>query len=232
MDAASTAFNKLMHPGGRKEDESSHSGTGHQQTGHQQTATVDRETAPAVEHETIQKKHERREQTMIDRERHQDHYKTTVQPLKERDVMPERHMHEQADVQHRHIDHDDREHDAKVMLERKQARFQDTKEERQTRGETIKEPTVTSERTHHHLHETIQPVIEKGISSIQLLRLLDPLFLLLYLLLTQFKIETVMPSVTHKKIPIKETVQEPSLDEGVTINPAMSKEEFEARMRK
>ncbi|KAI1186550.1 hypothetical protein F5B17DRAFT_358615 [Nemania serpens] len=205
MDAASTAFNKLMHPGGRKEDESSHSGTGHQQTGHQQTATVDRETAPAVEHETIQKKHERREQTMIDRERHQDHYKTTVQPLKERDVMPERHMHEQADVQHRHIDHDDREHDAKVMLERKQARFQDTKEERQTRGETIKEPTVTSERTHHHLHETIQPVIEK---------------------------ETVMPSVTHKKIPIKETVQEPSLDEGVTINPAMSKEEFEARMRK
>ncbi|KAJ8119859.1 hypothetical protein O1611_g10516 [Lasiodiplodia mahajangana] len=40
-----------------------------------------------------------------------------------------------------------------------------------------------------------------------------------------------MPSVTHKKIPVKETVQDPSLDEGVTINPPMSREEFEARMR-
>ncbi|KAI1111620.1 hypothetical protein F5Y14DRAFT_305170 [Nemania sp. NC0429] len=201
MDAASTAFNKILHPGNRREDERSPGSAG---GADQQTDSVDRETAPAVEHETIRKQHEQREQKVVDRERHQDHYKTTVQPLKEREVMPERHMHEEADVRHRYIDHD-REHDAKVMLERKQAQFQDTKEEHEVRGETIKEPTVASERTHHHLHETIQPVIEK---------------------------ETVIPSVTHKKIPIKETVQDPTLDEGVTINEAMSKEEFEARMRK
>ncbi|KAI1199778.1 hypothetical protein F5X97DRAFT_295387 [Nemania serpens] len=200
MDAASTAFNKILHPGARKEDESLSPGS----SGDQQAASVDKDTAPAVEHETIHKRHEQREQKVVDRERHQDHYKTTVQPLKEREVMPERHVHEQADVRHKHVDND-REHDAKVMLERKQGRFQDTQQEREARVETTKEPTVTSERTHHHLHETIQPVVEK---------------------------ETVIPSVTHKKIPIKETIQDPSLDEGITINEAMSKEEFEARLRK
>lgn len=40
-----------------------------------------------------------------------------------------------------------------------------------------------------------------------------------------------MPSVTHKKIPIKETVKEPTLDEGVTVNQAMSREEFNRRMK-
>lgn len=168
MDAASTAFSKILHPGSRKEDESSSPGS----RGGQQAESVDRNTAPAVEHETIQKQHEHREQTVVDRERHQDHYKTTVQPLKEREVVPERHMHEQADVRHRHVDNDDREHDAKVMLERKQARFQDTKQERESRGETIKEPTITSERTHHHLHETIQPVVEKGTLRLALISLI------------------------------------------------------------
>ncbi|KAI0111286.1 hypothetical protein GGR51DRAFT_72293 [Nemania sp. FL0031] len=212
MDAASTAFSKILHKGTKKENESGpgsssgSAGAGAAGTGMgaKEAASIERETAPAVQHETVQKKHMQREQKVVDRERHQDHYKTTVQPLQEREVMPERHMYEQADVQERHINNE-RERDARTMLERKQAQFKDTRAEYGTRGETVQEPTVTSERTMHHLHETIQPVVEK---------------------------ETVMPSVTHKKIPVKETVQDPSLDEGVTINPPMSREEFEARMRK
>ncbi|KAI1146524.1 hypothetical protein F4825DRAFT_466465 [Nemania diffusa] len=208
MDAASTAFSKIMHKGSKKTDEPESSapgsGSGSGSGVARETASIQRETAPAVQHETVQKKHTQREQKVVDRERHQDHYKTTVQPLQEREVMPERHLYEQGDVQQRHVDNN-RERDAKVMLERKQAQFKDTRAEVGSRGETVQEPTVTTERTMHHLHETIQPVIDK---------------------------ETVMPSVTHKKIPVHETVQDPSLDEGVTINPAMSREEFESRMRK
>ncbi|KAI1734957.1 hypothetical protein F4680DRAFT_470260 [Xylaria scruposa] len=198
MDAASTAFSKILHMGTKDEDQTSPGSSANKDT-----TSITKETVPAVEHETVRKTHEQREQVVLERERHQDHYKTTVQPLKEREVMPEEHQHEQANIQHRHINRD--QGDAKITHEHRQTQFKDVSKEAGTHSETIQEPTLTSERVHHHVHETIQPVIEK---------------------------ETVMPSVTHKTIPVKETMQEPTLDEGVTINPPMSKEEFDARMRR
>ncbi|KAI1747201.1 hypothetical protein F4782DRAFT_521983 [Xylaria castorea] len=200
MDAASTAFSKILNRGSSTTEEDQPSPGS---SGHEDTASVTKETAPAVEHETIRKTHEQREQKVLERERHQDHYKTTVQPLKEREVVPEKHQYEQANIQHKQINRDQGE--AKATHEHRQAQFTDTTKEAGTHSETIQEPTLTSERVHHHLHETIQPVIEK---------------------------ETVMPSVTHKTIPVKETIQEPTLDEGVTVNPPMSREEFDARMKK
>ncbi|KAI0856030.1 hypothetical protein F4860DRAFT_494471 [Xylaria cubensis] len=201
MDAASTAFSKILHRASKDEDQTSQTSPG--SGSNKDTTSVTKETAPAVEHETIRKTHEQREQKVLERERHQDHYKTTVQPLKEREVMPEEHQHEQANIQHKHISHD--QGDAKATHKNRQAQFKDVSKEAGTHSETIQEPTLTSERVHHHLHETIQPVVEK---------------------------ETIMPSVTHKTIPVKETIQEQTLDEGVTVNPPMSKEEFDARMRK
>ncbi|TGJ78504.1 hypothetical protein E0Z10_g10265 [Xylaria hypoxylon] len=199
MDAASTAFNKILHRGSKGDEQTSPGSAGNNDS-----ATIDRHTAAAVEHETIHKKHEHREQQVIDRERHQDHHKTTVQPLKERNVVPVQHEYEQADVQRRHFNHD-KENDAKVLLERKQRGFENTSEEAATQKKTVQEQALTSEHVHHHLHETIQPVIEK---------------------------ETVMPSVTHKTIPIKEVHHDKAIDEGITFNPPMSREEFEGRMRK
>ncbi|KAI1359248.1 hypothetical protein F5Y08DRAFT_332482 [Xylaria arbuscula] len=201
MDAASTAINKILHrgsdDGGTAPGRSADAGTTN-------TASLDKTTADTVEHEKIHRKHQQREQKVVDKERHQDHYKTTVQPLKERQVMPEKHQHEQADTERRYIDHRSNENDAKVMLERKQGQFKNTSEEAGTQRETVQEPTLTSEHVHHHLHETVQPVVDK---------------------------ETVIPSVTHKVKPVKEVHQEQTIDEGVTMNPAMSREEFERRMR-
>jgi hypothetical protein len=154
MEAASTAINKMLHKGSQREEAPG-------STKGEEAPTIHRETAPAVEHETIQKQHEQREQTVIDKERHQDHYKTTVQPLKDREVMPEKHHYEQAGIQHRHFDHD-RENDAREMLARKQGQFKDTTREAAAQKKTTKEPAMTSEHVHHHLHETIQPVVEKG----------------------------------------------------------------------
>ncbi|KAI0162341.1 hypothetical protein GGR57DRAFT_517666 [Xylariaceae sp. FL1272] len=164
--------------------------------------THTKDTAPAVEHEKIRHKHEHREQEVIDRERHQDHYKTTVQPLKDRDVAGTEHRYESAGVQHRNITHDKGD-DARAILARKKAQFDDTSVDVGTEHTRTKEAPEVHEHVHHHLHETIQPIIEK---------------------------ETVLPSVTHKKIPIKETHQEAPIDHGVEVNEPISIDEFKGRL--
>src|SRR6187402_1268659 len=68
--------------------------------------TVDSEVAPAVEHTHVKKQHETREQTFVEKEKHQDHYHTTIQPLKDSEVLPEKHDHIQ-ETEHRSIDNDD-----------------------------------------------------------------------------------------------------------------------------
>lgn len=68
--------------------------------------TVDQEILSAVEHETRINIHETKEQTVVDKERHQDHCHTTIQPLKDREVLPEKHDHTQAATQCREIDRD------------------------------------------------------------------------------------------------------------------------------
>ncbi|KAI1434156.1 hypothetical protein GGR50DRAFT_695436 [Xylaria sp. CBS 124048] len=218
MDAASTAFNKILKRGSKggnsHEGHEEHEGHGAQHQGHegqgheghkvQQTSTAskDRTAAPAVEHETVRREHQQREQKVVEKERHQDHFKTTVQPLKEREVKPEHHVHEQAAVQTEHHDHD---RNAKHVVNNQQSKFKDERREADTATKVTQEPTLTSEHVHHHYHETVQPVIEK---------------------------ETVVPSITHKTIPVKEVHQDPSVDEGISTKPPVSREEFERRLKK
>jgi len=161
--------------------------------------TVDSEVAPAVEHTHVRKEHETREQTFVEKEKHQDHYHTTIQPLKDSDVLPEKHEHIQ-ETERLNVNNDDGE--AKARAEVDQAGFASTSEEKQFESKT-QEPTQVNEHVHHHLHETVQPVIEK---------------------------EIIDPSVTHKRIDVKEKIQEPAENHGVTTKPAMSVEEFKEKL--
>lgn len=122
--------------------------------------TVDEHVAPAVEHETKIEEHEQREKTVIDKERHQDHYHTTVQPLKDEEVLPTQHESAQAATQYREIEHDDDKIKAKV--EAREKGFKDTHKQGATVEKHVDEATEVGEHVHHHLHETIQPVIEKS----------------------------------------------------------------------
>ncbi len=122
------------------------------------TKTTDSDVAPAVEHTHIKKQHETREQTFVEKEKHQDHYHTTIQPVADTEVLPEKHTHVQ-ETEQRSINNDDGAAAAKAKADR--AGFESTTEERKVESAT-KEPTQTDEHIHHHLHETIQPVIEKG----------------------------------------------------------------------
>jgi len=161
--------------------------------------TVDSQVAPAVEHTHVKKQHETREQTFIEREKHQDHYHTTIQPLKDSEVLPEKHNHIQEN-EHRSINNDD--NVARVKAEADQAGFKNTREEKQFESETQK-PTQVEEHVHHHLHETVQPVIEK---------------------------EVIEPSVTHKRVNMKEEIQEPAEHHGVTTESTIPVEEFKKKL--
>lgn len=120
--------------------------------------TVDSEVAPAVEHTHVKKQHETREQTFVEKEKHQDHYHTTIQPLKDSEVLAEKHDHIQ-ETKERSINNDDG--SAKAKAQADQTGFKSTSEEKQFESKT-QEPTQEEEHVHHHLHETVQPVIEKG----------------------------------------------------------------------
>merc|ERR1711977_265876 len=149
--------------------------------------TVDAKVNPAVEH------------THVKKEKHQDHYHTTVQPLKDSEVLPEKHDYEQESKE-KNINRDDS--TAREKAANDTAGYQSSIDEKKFESST-KEPTIVDEHVHHHLHETIQPVIEK---------------------------EVLDPSVTHKRVDVKENIQEQSKHHGVTTNSAISVDEFQKKL--
>ncbi|KAK0289077.1 hypothetical protein LTR35_000452 [Friedmanniomyces endolithicus] len=168
----------------------------------EETETVaDQTVAPAVEHDTIKREHETRDRDVVEKEIHKDHYHTTIQPLKDTEVQATQHEFEQAPTEYRSVDKDDGAAEAKVA--KKLAGFHDSVKEEETKEMHAQDETVVGEHVHHHLHEIIQPVIEK---------------------------EVIQKSVTHVTHPIKETVHEKSDDHGVTKAKPISVEEFKHRL--
>lgn len=124
--------------------------------------SIDSETQPAVEHAHVKEKHEEKIQHVVDKETHQDHYHTTVQPLKAKEVEAEEHNYKEAKTQERSFNHEDA-NKTEAKLADQKAQFESTVDNGATTESKTVEPTATSqEHIHHHLHETIQPVIEKG----------------------------------------------------------------------
>jgi hypothetical protein len=144
--------------------------------GHHDT-TVHETVAPAVEHETVKPVQHEEVSTAVDKEIHQDHYHRTVQPVQDREVLPEQHTANIAATQHREFDHRDPE-SLKANLTAEQARFRNEQVVENTSHTQSTLPTIGGEHVHHHVHETIQPVVEK---------------------------ETIQPTVVHTTVPVHET---------------------------
>ncbi|KFY22814.1 hypothetical protein V491_02712 [Pseudogymnoascus sp. VKM F-3775] len=121
--------------------------------------TLESEVSPAVEHRHVKKQHETREQTFIHKDKHQDHYHTTIQPLKDSETLPERHDRTQ-ETRRRSINNDHS--DAKKKAEAGRSGFKNTTDQEQFETKT-KEPTQEDVHVHNHWHETVQPVIEKEV---------------------------------------------------------------------
>jgi len=202
MNAVNTLFTKGQAPDqsdGEKITNGQSSSSAPTNTSDDVDKTVDSEVAPAVEHTHVKKEHETREQTFVEKEKHQDHYHTTIQPLKDSEVLPERHDYVQ-ETEQRSTNNDDG--TAKATAEADRAGFESTSEQKQSESKT-EEPTQEKEHVHHHLHETVQPVIEK---------------------------EVIKPSITHKRVDVKEKIQEPAEYHSVTTNSAVSVDEFKNKL--
>jgi hypothetical protein len=132
-----------------------------------------------VEHEEVIRTERDVMQTAIDREVHQDHYHTSVQFVNDREVLPEQHTDRVVPVENRSYQHGNPDH-LKQRVEAEAAQFKNTRSVSEVQHTAMTNPTVTGEHVHHHVHEIIQPVIQK---------------------------ETVQPSVVHTTVPIHEIHQ-------------------------
>lgn len=153
---------------------------------------------PAVKHENVTRTQHENQTTAIDREVHQDHYHTSVQPVQDREVLPEQHTHQLAGVEHRNIKHGNDEH-VKDRLDREAAQFKDQRTVADVQHTSSAKPSLAGEHVHHHVHENIQPVIQK---------------------------ETIQPSVVHTTIPIHEVHQNEAKHHSASQLPAVSLHDF------
>ncbi|KAL8844813.1 MAG: hypothetical protein Q9205_004850 [Flavoplaca limonia] len=165
--------------------------------GHHDT-TVHEKVAPAVTQETVTKHRHEEAQTAIDREVHQDHFHTSVQPVKDREVLPEQHQHNIVPVEHREMHHGDTAA-IQARLEQERAQFQSSRTTGGTKESHSVAPVIAGEHVHHHVHETIQPVVQK---------------------------ETIQPSVVHTTVPIHEVHHNEAKHHTSSALPAVSMADF------
>eukprot|EP00262_Sarcandra_glabra_P013348 TRINITY_DN3678_c0_g1_i1.p1 TRINITY_DN3678_c0_g1~~TRINITY_DN3678_c0_g1_i1.p1 ORF type:complete len:306 (+),score=26.89 TRINITY_DN3678_c0_g1_i1:88-918(+) len=179
MEAARNAVNKITGNRGHRTD-------------------VDEYVKPAVTSETI-KPHRHEETTeAVDREVHQHHYHTTVQPLAHKERLPEKHTHNVAPQVEREYKHDN-EADTHKRVSAELGRFQNTSTTRETTHSTEAAPMVAGEHVHHHVHETVQPVVHK---------------------------ETIQPEVVHTTVPIHEVHHASAEHHGMSALPMKTLDEF------
>jgi len=183
MDKAKAAVGSFLHRDGKHD------------------TTVHETVNPAVQNEHVTRTQHEKSQLAIDREVHQDHHHTSVQPIHDREVLPEQHTHNMADVEHRQIKHGNDSH-VKERLAAEAAQFKNTRTVGETQHTSSRGDTIAGEHVHHHVHENIQPVIQK---------------------------EVIQPHVVHNTIPVHEVHQNEPKHHTATQLPAVSMSEFRAQ---
>ncbi|CAH0056179.1 unnamed protein product [Clonostachys solani] len=160
--------------------------------------TVDQNVRGAVTNEHILPEKHEHVTTAVDKDVHQEHHQTRIQPVKDKEVLPEKHSHNALPVEERTVQHGNPD-ELHRTLERDAAKFKDTSTTHDTRHSTTTNPTMAGERVHHHVHEHIQPVIEK---------------------------ETVQPHVVHTTAPVHEVHHAAPVHHETTTLPTKTLDEF------
>lgn len=153
---------------------------------------------PAITKEIVIEENREQTTTAINRELHQDHYQTRIQPIVDRKVLAEEHVHRSMPVEYKEHKHKN-EAEIRRALEEEHSRFKSTREVLPTKHTVETGETIVGEHHHHHVYETIQPVIERKI---------------------------IQPVVTHTTIPVHERIEKAPTFHPKTIQPVMTMEEF------
>jgi len=162
--------------------------------------TVHEDSRKAVTDEHVLPQQHENITTAVDKEVHQDHHHTTVQPIKAKEVLPEQHAHNILPVEHKTFDHGN-DRDVRDTLDRDAAQYKDSSVTHGTTHTASAAPVVAGERTHHHVHEHVQPVIQK---------------------------ETIAPRVVHTTVPVHETHQASAVHHGTSVLPTETLESFKS----
>lgn len=171
---------------------------------------------PAVTKEVVIPKETEETTIAVDRELHQGHYQTRVQPIEDREVLEEEHRVNVLPVENRiHRDVDDelvkRRLEEEVRLPiphlnpqhyihaQQKMQFKSTREVLPVERTRVEASTVTGEHAHHHVYEQVQPVIER---------------------------EIIQPAVIHTTVPIHERIEHAPTFHPITVQPKMTLEEY------
>ena len=161
---------------------------------------VTESVAPGVVNEHIKPTRHEEVQEAVDREVHQDHYHTTIQPIQHQEILPEQHQHQMKPIVEKEFHHGN-EHETRQRLEAEAAQFKNTTHTHETRHTTAAAPRVEGEHVHHHVHETVQPIVHK---------------------------ETITPEVVHTTVPIHEQHHAASQHHGISTLPMKTLDAFKS----
>jgi len=161
------------------------------------TVDIEQETKPGVVHERVAQSQHENVTTALDREIHQHHHQIHVQPIQDRVVEPEKHHHNIIPIEHREHTHG-KAQEIEATLAAQTSKFRDEREVLPVQT-TQSTNTVVGEHVHHHIHDVIQPVVER---------------------------ETIQPHVVHTTIPIHEKIEKEAFVHKGNVLPAMTMDEF------
>lgn len=160
---------------------------------------VDQDQRAAITEEHVRPERHEETTTAVNKEIHQDHHQTIVQPINHTEKLAEKHTHNAVPVQHKHFEHDKAEN-TRALIDDDAAKYRNSSVKHDTINTTTKAPVVAGEETYHHLHQHIQPVIHK---------------------------DTIAPEVVHTTVPIHETHHAQTVSHGTTTLPSKTLAEFE-----
>jgi len=160
---------------------------------------IEKTSAPAVTHERVQEARHENVTTAVDREIHQHHHQTHVQPVADKVIEPEVHQTNILPVEHK-VHHHNADAATEAALLEQRSQYRDEREVLPTQA-TQSGNTVVGEHVHHHIHDTIQPVIER---------------------------ERLQQEVVHTTVPIHETIDKKPVIHSGNVLPTKTMGEFEA----
>jgi len=165
--------------------------------------TLSTEIAPEVVHETVlpSERLEVRKDILQEHELH--HHQQRVQPVTDQRILETQHKAQTLETEHHHLKNE-MAHDDKTRLEGFHTQHRDEQNVADTERTRVDLDPTVREKFHHHIHETIQPVIQR---------------------------ETVAPTVVHTKGVVHEHIHDQPIVHDPTIEPAKTLEEFKSHVQ-
>jgi len=160
------------------------------------------ETAAPVTQEYVKPVEKVETAEAIDRERHIHHHQHRVQPIEAHETLATKHEYNVVPEVVRESKHDMLpEH--KEKLEQQRQLYGNATTVGETQRTNVQAAAVANEHVHHHVHETIQPVIQK---------------------------ETIQPTHVHTTIPIHEKIHDAPIVHEHTVLPTISLDSFKQKI--